>query len=364
MVIGVKTTDNTGKREKLPDILRGFAIIMVVLGHCIQEGSGEIFKAQTLFFSDKIYQFIYSFHMPLFMMVSGYLSYTSITRAVSKKEILSLLKRRSSALLIPVFMWTALDYIRILVTNHINGLPQPEAVIFVYFYNALNNLWFLWAVFWCFLIVCFVHFIFKDSIVVYLIGFIGLFFIPDGLGLGAYKYMMPFFIAAFYAHDFIDEKIINSLGKIKAWHVAANGVIFIGLFVFFDENSLIYLTGYKLIGKNIPVQLGIDLYRMLIGFAGGMFFVLLWQLLINIYSENKNVLFELLECLGAKSMGIYIVSGYILIFVVNRMTFINEHSYLLNILECIIVLAVSYLVTAILERIPMLCRLVGRGRKK
>ena len=28
------------KRELLPDVLRGFAICLVVLGHCIQEGSG------------------------------------------------------------------------------------------------------------------------------------------------------------------------------------------------------------------------------------------------------------------------------------------------------------------------------------
>ena len=37
------------KREKLPDILKGFAIILVVLGHCIQEGSGYFYV--MVFFS-------------------------------------------------------------------------------------------------------------------------------------------------------------------------------------------------------------------------------------------------------------------------------------------------------------------------
>lgn len=360
----MKTSAKAVEREKLPDILRGFAIIMVVFGHCIQEGSGEIFKVQSLYFSDKIYQFIYSFHMPLFMMVSGYLSYAGIKRAATKTERIGLIKRRACSLLVPVFMWTALDYIRILITNYINGTPQPEAIVFVYFYNALNNLWFLWAVFWCFLIVYCVHYIFKDSVLIYLIGFMALFFIPDGLGLGAYKYMMPFFISAFYAHDFIKEKIINASDKIKAWHIAVNGVIFIGLFIFFDESSFIYLTGYKLIGKDILLQLSIDLYRMLIGFTGGMFFVLLWQFIISTFNKEKNALLKLFEELGTKSMGIYIVSGYILIFVVNRMTFINKHSYFLNVFECIIVLSVSYFATVMFEKIPVLCRLVGRERKK
>ncbi len=356
----MKTSDKNVIREKLPDILRGFAIIMVVLGHCIQEGSGADFKAQSLYFSDKLYQFIYCFHMPLFMMVSGYLSYISMDRAATKSEKINLLKRRSISLLVPIFLWTGLDYIRILITNHINGTPQPEAIIFVYFYNALNNLWFLWAVFWCFLIVYIMHYYFKDSIILYLIGFLLLFFIPDGLGLGAYKYMLPFFITAFYAHNFIKENILSNSNKIKAWHIVINGVIFIGLFIFFDESSFIYLTGYKLIGKNMLIQLGIDFYRMAIGFAGGAFFVLLWQYIINKTHKKNNLFLSVLEKLGAESMGIYIVSGYLLIFIINRMTFIKEQSYLLNVIESVIVLSVSYLTAIALKRIPVLCKLVGK----
>lgn len=53
--------------------------------------------------------------------------------------------------------WTALDYIRILIVNSVYGRPQPEALVFVYFYNALNNLWFLWAVWWSFLAVYVMH---------------------------------------------------------------------------------------------------------------------------------------------------------------------------------------------------------------
>ena len=151
------------ERERLPDVLRGFAIILVVFGHCIQEGNGESFSSGALYFDDKLYQFIYSFHMPLFMMISGYLSGKSMQRADTVQKRRVLLKRRMITLLSPIFLWTAIDYARILISNYIYGKSQPEAVLFVYFYNAFNNLVFVG----CFLVlsggICDILFLQKFS---------------------------------------------------------------------------------------------------------------------------------------------------------------------------------------------------------
>lgn len=344
------------QREKLPDILRGFAIILVVLGHCIQEGSGEVFRAQALYFNDKLYQFIYSFHMPLFMMISGYLCWGSMQRAVTRNERRALLKRRVVTLLAPIFLWTAVDYARILITNYIKGEAQPEAIVFVYFYNALNNLWFLWAVLWCFLIVYVMHYFLKNSIVLYVLGFMGLFFIPDGLGLGAYKYMMPFFIVSFYGHGFMERHSSYFDKTPKLWLIAVMGVIFAGLFLFFDEGSLIYLTGYKIIGKDVLNQLGIDFYRMLIGFVGSGFFIVLWKYIL----ANTHFEYRLLCALGIDSMGIYILSGYLLVFVVQKFVLTDQPSYLMNMIEAVVVLAVSLVLTRIFGKIPVLKKFVGK----
>lgn len=347
------------KREKLPDVLRGFAVILVVLGHCIQEGSGESFRAESLYFGDRLYQFIYSFHMPLFMMISGYLCRGSMQRAGTKAARRALLRRRTAALLLPVFLWTAVDYVRILITNHLTGAPQPEAVLFVYFYRALNNLWFLWAVFWCFLIAYFMYYFFRNSVILYMIGFAVLFFIPDGMGLGAYKYMMPFFFSAFYGHGYIERCRGRLWAPVRLWQILLAGLAFAGLFLFFDENALIYLTGYKLIGKNVPYQLWIDFYRTLIGFAGSFFFILLWEYIV----EKTQRAFGVLCRLGADSMGIYIVSGYLLVFVVQRAAPAVEPSYGINILEAAAVLAASAALTELLARIPALRCFVGKSVK-
>lgn len=46
------------------DILRGFAIFLVTLGHIIEKSG---YKESPLF------TFIYSFHMPLFFCISGFI---------------------------------------------------------------------------------------------------------------------------------------------------------------------------------------------------------------------------------------------------------------------------------------------------
>lgn len=55
-------------REKHIDIIKGIAIFLVLWGHCIQSIAGD-----EGFFSNWVIRIIYSFHMPLFMVMSGYL---------------------------------------------------------------------------------------------------------------------------------------------------------------------------------------------------------------------------------------------------------------------------------------------------
>ena len=71
---------------------------------------------------------------------------------------------------------------------------------------------------------------------------------------------------------------------------------------------MIYLTGYKLIGKNPLRQLSIDLYRMIIGFAGAGFFILLWKKVWELTGKRP---FSVLQTLGQNSLALYMISGEI-----------------------------------------------------
>lgn len=365
MEMGKVMDDDIKKRELLFDVLRGFAIVLVVFAHCIQDGSGAAFRENALYFEDRLYQFIYSFHMPLFMIVSGYLNWESMKNAHNKKERRMLLARRASALLAPIFLWSAVDYVRILITNYINGSSQPEALVFVYFYLALTNLWFLWAVWWSFFVVYVMHYFLRDNVIIYAAGFLVLFIIPDGLGLGSYKYMLPYFISAFYLHGYLQDKGHKLQKMPKLWILAATGIAFAGLFVLYNEESFIYLTGYKLIGRNVVKQLWIDVYRMTIGFVGSAFFILLWQYLLGFVNKmnvvrRTNFSFQVLRKLGVNSMGIYILSGYLLVFVVQRFATTDTPSYLRNLLEAFVVISVSFLMTIIMKKLPVLRKFVGK----
>lgn len=75
------------------DYLKGIAIFLVVWCHCIQYIAGNSFN-------NTFYSIIYSFHMPLFIIISGYL----FSRKMDK-TIISLITKQFSRLIIPNIVW-------------------------------------------------------------------------------------------------------------------------------------------------------------------------------------------------------------------------------------------------------------------
>jgi surface polysaccharide O-acyltransferase-like enzyme len=116
------------------------------------------------------------------------------------------------------------------------------------------------------------------------------------------------------------------------------------------------LTGYKLIGKDVAHQLYLDIYRMVIGFVGSGVVIMLWKFI----TQHTQYEFKLLQQLGKASMGIYILSGYIIVFAVQKLEFIEERSYFVNIIETVAVLAISALMVEVLGRIPYIRKIVGK----
>lgn len=348
------------KHELLPDVLRGFAISLMVFAHCIQAGSGSVFRESSLYFQDKLYQFIYSFHMPLFMLIAGYFARQSIDRAQDKSQRIILLKRRAFTLLSPIFFWTFFECVYSYIFNLIYGYPNQSVSMLVleYIKKLPTNCWFLWAAFWCFLLVYIMHYYLRDSILLYVLGFLSFFVLPDGMNLGVYKFMVPYYLAAFYVSNYIKKKL--SSNRSLCIYTILCGVIFAALFLFYNEQCFIYTTGFKLIGKNVMLQIGIDFYRILIGFVGSFFFILFWKLLHCLFPKWR---FRLLSIMGSNSLGIYLISGYVLMFGFVGLTDNLEPSYLLNLGTAILTLVVSILLTLILKHLPCLAWVVGKSDK-
>lgn len=51
-------------RNPFLDILKAYAIILVVWGHCIQYGAGQAYGDNNLYYENVVFQTIYSFYMP------------------------------------------------------------------------------------------------------------------------------------------------------------------------------------------------------------------------------------------------------------------------------------------------------------
>ena len=67
-----KNDHRNNDRDCIVDFIRGIAVFFMVLGHCIQYGSGTCVSSTGAFLNDYLFKFMYSFHMPLFMFLSGY----------------------------------------------------------------------------------------------------------------------------------------------------------------------------------------------------------------------------------------------------------------------------------------------------
>lgn len=120
------------------DEIRGFAILLVVVGHLIQ------FNGFPL--TNPVLEFIYSFHMPLFFAVSGYIT-QKVTRIYNIKEYVLFIKKKFISLIIPMLIW-------LLVVNHFFFVEKWQIITLQEIINSIKSpgLWFLKMLF---IILCF-----------------------------------------------------------------------------------------------------------------------------------------------------------------------------------------------------------------
>jgi len=176
----MKTRSHPVTRNLQIDTLKGLAILLVVIGHAIQSSTNS-------FDNNLIFRYIYSFHMPLFMFLSGYVTYG--------KEIN--LTKKFTSLVIPFVSWYLIGYVLAILF-----VPSSESFwqyIIKWIMSPDWGLWFLWAIFLNTIITKLViYFVNPKStysdIVGMLIACILVNQIPTGLfGVGIIKWQLIFF---------------------------------------------------------------------------------------------------------------------------------------------------------------------------
>lgn len=131
------------KREDWLDSLKGLGILFVVLGHC--------FPPQQ-----PLTDYLYSFHIPLFFFVSGYLFSVNSRQEAFK----TFLAKRFKRLMVPYFAYGAFTYLVWLIIGRNFGVnkelavPALKPLIGLFYGNGFDNylvfniaIWFLPALF-------------------------------------------------------------------------------------------------------------------------------------------------------------------------------------------------------------------------
>lgn len=98
-------------RSNWVDSLKGMAIVLVVIGHLSTMFSGLVFSGLN--------QYIYSFHMPLFFFISGYL--INFEKYINVEK--TYLTKRVSSLIIPYFFFSIIAYMFYITVDY---LYQPQ----------------------------------------------------------------------------------------------------------------------------------------------------------------------------------------------------------------------------------------------
>ena len=340
------------KRDLTLDYLRAFAIILVVLGHSLQYGLGE---PNDGIFDNALMKFIYSFHMPLFMMVSGYLFAFSVKKHSFKSNIVSKLR----TLLLPIAIWT----IPVTIIDTVKYHPDrfDFLSLFKYFLNEfIGRFWFLWAVLICSVIVLFVNKFLKDSVLVYLLIFGLTFVIPNIIANDEmYRFMYPFFIVSYLIGK--NGIILNiSIKKTKIVTLVSL-IAYIGLLFLYSTDSYIYITGHSLIYKpNWLYQLYIDVYRIVIGLFGSVFF---WGLFSIFGKHIQGKASRIFGWLGANTIGIYIISFFISTYLLPEIIkSFNGVNYGLVALETITTIIACVVIILAIKKVKILDALLLGGR--
>lgn len=302
------------------DNLRGMLIIIVVLGHAIQYLDSD-------FDHNIVFRYIYSFHMPLFIFISGFVSYS---KEIKPRSI----SRRFFQLVIPFIAWSMLA-MTLTLKNNWNWLIKPD-----------TSLWFLWVLFWIgciyqgvvwtgkkfhilqdilYLLVC---------VILWITLFIGK--LPFGIHLIAWY--LPFYCLGLLYRKYNSEILQKTPCYLKYI-----------LFTLFLIMAYFWMRRESPTFINSQSQLIIYGYKFLVGILGSVSIMLLFQ------SFNSRWKF-ISELGGSMTLGIYAIHLPLIRWLSPRMNLIDNLWGRIIALS-VLTMSITLIIYLIISRIPLLSQL-------
>lgn len=295
------------------DGIKGLAIILVVLGHVLQRSFGQ---------NSNIFEtIIYSFHMALFMFVSGYFAYSTKERKL--KDIVKFVIKKTRQLMVPFFLIGGLySYI----------FSNMHSFIFSSFKMGY---WFLYVLF----VISIFHFIIsliKPGIlqfIGYLIFLLLLLWSRKYLNDNLYSIKFisgnyPFFLLGFFIHKYSKHE------------------------KYFVNDNVISITALLFV-IIMTISLNYDFYNNYIRFLLRVFAIFFFYGFFK--RMNSCMLLSKLACIGEKSIYIYVFHY----FFIEGLTIISIEGYTLQLIYATIVTFAITLISIYTGTLCDKCQLIS-----
>lgn len=299
-------------RDGLLDSVRGIAIILVVFGHCIQYSTPD-------FENSKMFAAIYSFHMPLFFMVSGYV----LAMSGLKRPVPAILYSRAKNLLIPFFTWhILLGVIRNTYERMSLGAYLAQLVA-----APDNGNWFLLALFDCFVAISPVLVCMRlaprygrhIAVLLMPLALYAVSAVPTSYAaIGFLKYYFAIFYLGFIVSLWSDplKRCVPMAKEICL-------VAFPLLLPIWRRATPMVFEPYLLSHFPLWHSTGVTFFKYGVALFGCGFVFSAAEWLKNTGRVNRT-----LEVLGRYSLDIYVIHGFFVIFIID--TYVNFGLYLVN----------------------------------
>lgn len=295
-----------GNQERMYlNIVKGISVLLMMWGHCIQYCAKESFSV----FENSAFQFIYSFHMPLFMLLSGYLFFFSY----QKRDLKNLLIHRTQGMLQPIVFGSMLNTILMMIPTWI--LHGEGRITNGVLFNSLFTLWFLWCVLSASIAVAIAGKTVCNFWLRLLLMFLGIFLVALFPENHFHVYMYPYFVAGFY-YGMYREKIPSWLSRFS-WISLA---IFPWMLGGFEDWHLIYVSPVYYPGMDLMTMVKLNSFRWIIGYAGSLCVLLLTNVVVKWYWKRERfpVILVLLAKMGENSLAIYCLSVSLLSYYLSK----------------------------------------------
>lgn len=201
------------QRDSYVDILRGIAMLLVVLGHTM---TGSTIESEKLF----VFNVVWSLQMPMFILISGFVTRYS-REVMTLIDLFTFVKKRTISYLLPWLIWTIA--IRGMMFGHTNSM-RPRYIL----WHMDSGYWFLftiWTISIIFGISRFLSYkISKKTIAIknllfttlfYLVGMLGLVGLASMFGLAFLGIKLTLYYMVFFYIGYLFGSFRDSMVRIK-----------------------------------------------------------------------------------------------------------------------------------------------------